>query len=775
MTKTLVDKVILMDMKMGWGGFVRGTWTFAASRRAMSWCLCLVATVVPALGSAQEVAEDSKPILRAQQLASEEVDLDGYLREGVWSTAEPITDFVQQEPVEGGEPSERTEIRVAFDEDALYIGAMLYDDPAGILAYQKRRDVGLGTDDRFMFIFDTFLDGRTGYFFEINPAGLMGDGLITGGGGGGRGGGGFGINKAWDGIWEARVQRLENGWSAEIRVPFGTLNFDPAATTWGINFQRTIRRRNEEILWSGHRRNQGLFRPIHAGRLEGLRDLSQGVGLEVKPYIVGGFTHTPDATPDPTNYSSDVGFDVGYSITPSLRAAASINTDFAEVEVDQRRVNLTRFPLRFPERRDFFLEGSGVFAFAGSNGVSPYFSRRIGLRGGEAVPIQYGTRLGGQAGDFELGLLQVGTGEQGGIGREDFTVARVKRRILSQSTIGAIYTRRAGGADSTGNSPEDQHTAGVDLDYRTSNLFGDKNFQFEAFLAWNSNPDPDVDRSTGDLTARGIRVNFPNDVWQGHVSYREFGEDYDPSVGFVTRNGFRRVEPRIGWRPRLALSWIRRLDFSTQFRYLEGLDTGTPEERQWRFNLLGVDFESGDNFDVTLTHQFEYLDNGFQISPGVDIGVGEYGNWQWEVRGRTAGRRRVSVNGEVRGGGFWNGDRFAYEAGLTFRPNPGVSVGTSFERNKVDLPQGAFNTNLMRLEGAWDISPWASITGNVQYDDRSEVMGLFMKSQWIVKPGNEFFVVYTQNWRSLGEDLFDREFSTLSRGGSVKLNYTVRF
>ena len=246
------------------------------------------------------------------------IDLDGRMDEEAWSLATPISDFTQQYPDEGGVPSERTEIRAVFNGDELFIGAILYDDPSGILAYQKRRDAGLGTDDRFMWILDTFLDGRTGYFFEINAAGLMGDGLITGSGGGGRGGrgGGGGMQKSWDGIWDTRVARRPDGWSAEIRIPFRTLNFDPNLNSWGINFQRTIRRRSEEILWRGYRRSQGVFQPIHAGRLTGLHDLSQGIGLEATPYALGSWRTQP-ADVEPTTYPRDVGVDVGYSLTPS--------------------------------------------------------------------------------------------------------------------------------------------------------------------------------------------------------------------------------------------------------------------------------------------------------------------------------------------------------------------------------------------------------------------------------------------------------------------------
>ena len=711
------------------------------------------------------------------------IDLDGRMDEEAWSLATPISDFTQQYPDEGGVPSERTEIRAVFNGDELFIGAILYDDPSGILAYQKRRDAGLGTDDRFMWILDTFLDGRTGYFFEINAAGLMGDGLITGSGGGGRGGrgGGGGMQKSWDGIWETRVARRPDGWSAEIRIPFQTLNFDPNLNSWGINFQRTIRRRSEEILWRGYRRSQGVFQPIHAGRLTGLHDLSQGIGLEATPYALGSWRTQP-ADVEPTTYPRDVGVDVGYSLTPSLRAAVSVNTDFAEVEVDQRRVNLTRFPLRFPERRDFFLEGSGVFSFAPRNGAQPYFSRDIGLVDGQPVPVNYGARFGGQAGKYELGFLQVGTGAVStdtltafdGSPTENFTVARVKRRFLEQSTVGVIYTLRNTAEDGTGSAPVDRHTAGVDLNYLTTHFLGDKNFQAEGFFVWNSNPTPSVDTSLGDLTARGFCLDFPNDVWQAHLSYREFGNDYDPAVGFVTRNGFRRVEPRVAWRPLSDISWIRRFSMSVQYRRLADLTTGQIEEEQWDLNIIGFDFEAGGNWDLNARHQAEFLDQDFEISDGVVIQPGQYSNWDWTLTVRTPTRKRLSANLNFTNGGFWSGDRSAVSLGLTFRPNPGFSFSTDVERNDVKLPEGDFTIDLTRFEAAWDVNPWASVSGNIQYDTQTEIVGLFARARWIVKPGNDLYLVYTNNWRNLGGGVFDRNLQTLSRGGSVKVNYTYR-
>ncbi|MCA9737646.1 MAG: hydrolase, partial [Gemmatimonadetes bacterium] len=486
---------------------------------------------------------------------------------------------------------------------------------------------------------------------------------------------------------------------------------------------------------------------------------------------------------DPTTWPRDVGFDVSYSITPGLRAAVTVNTDFAEVESDDRRVNLTRFPQRFPERRDFFLEGSGVYSFASSSGPSPYFSRRIGLNEGSPVPIRYGARLGGQVGSTEVGFLQVSTGDLGVLAGEEYTVARVRQPLFQQSTIGAIYTRRSSGADSTGFRPDAQHTAGVDVDLFTSRLFGDKNAQFEAFVVWNSDPDAGAPgapaKSTGDLTARGLRFDFPNDLWSGHLSYREFGSAYDPAVGFVTRNGFRRVEPSLRYGPRpQGLTWLRRMQFGVTFRSMWDLESQLLE-RSWDLNLLELQFESGDNFEISYGSQYEYLDESFEVSSGIPIQAGGYDTRELRASVRTAGRRRVSGRVSFSDGGFWNGDRTSWDLNVTVRPNPGISLGTGYEINDVRLPQGAFRTNLTNIQGAWDISPWASVTGNVQYDDVSELVGLFTKFRWILSPGNDLFLVYTHNWvdyRAL--DALDPRtpgFQTVSRGATLKANYTYRF
>jgi len=539
---------------------------------------------------------------------------------------------------------------------------------------------------------------------------------------------------------------------------------------------------------------------VFAGRLTGLQDLSQGLGLEAVPSTIASWRNTPVSVANPASpdteehtFPTDISLDLNYSLTSSLRASLSLNTDFAEVESDQRRVNLTRFAIRFPEQRNFFLEGSGVFSFAPNGGPSPFYSRAIGINRGRQVPINYGTRLTGQSGPFEIGFYHIGTGRldyydpdeasHATIPRERFTVARVKRQLFEQSALGAIYTRRSTSTDPSGLTPADRHTAGIDLDLRTRHFLGDRNLTFSAYLVANTNPlrenDPErADLSFGNLSSWGARVGYPNDVWSGHFSYRDFGNDFDPAVGFVTRNNFRRINTRAQWSPRLpSVSWIRELNFQAQLSRQTTIDTRILEEREWELTVLGVNFESGDGLRLTATNLYEYLDDSFEISDGVVVAPGTYGNWSYGIGGQTARRRRVSVDGRFNRSGFWDGNRKQTEARITFRPNPGMSLSTNFEYNSVDLPSGSFTASLYEISGDWNPSPWVSLANQLQYDDQSELVGLFARLRWIVKPGNDVYFVYAHNWQylSLLASPNDRELMTLSRGASFKVNYTYRF
>lgn len=715
-------------------------------------------------------AQTIRPAIDADRLSPQQaVDIDGRLDESFWHQIDPITNFRQQEPVEGDTPSEQTEVYVAYDRNNLYIGARMFDsEPDKIIGYQRRRDASLNTDDRFIWILDTFNDQRNAYLFEVNPSGLKGDGLITVGQG-------TDINKAWDGIWEAEVRRDSLGWTVEAQIPFRTLNFNTENSTWGINFQRTIRRKSEEIVWSGHQRNEGVFRPQNAGRLTGLTDLSQGMGLEVTPFgTVSSSQNRASANPARDNHL-DAGFDFSYSITPGLRSAITVNTDFAETEVDEREVNLSRFPISFPEQRDFFLEGSSVFSFAPSSGVQPFFSRRIGLIEGEPIPLQAGAKLTGREGKNSVGFYQIRTAETDTLPGEDFTVGRIKRDLFKESSVGLIYTRRDARND---DRLDARQTLGADLELNTSSFLGSYHLQFQSFFIWHSPNQLNSQRSIWDRTARGLRLNFPNDPWSAHVSYRELDDAFAPATGFTPRNGFRRFQPTISYTPLIDRSRIiRELDFSYRYEYLMDMDF-RPETISSTITPLSVRFETSDEFNTAVQRNYERLTFPFDIKGdgSIVIDPGEYLTHEFEIEMETAGYRQLSGELEFGYGSFWSGTRKRYETELSVKPVPGLNLSADWLHSRIRLPEGEFNTHLLRFRSEVDLTPDLSYTNNVQYDNLTEIVGFYNRLRWIIQPGTDLYLVYSYNWERRMDQAGDHyRLQPVESKGALKLTYTHRF
>ena len=720
--------------------------------------LIVVVAVWPATLWAQpaEVMNSGRRVVTAERLKDDErVVLDGVLDEAAWGRATSAGEFIMQDPVLGGTPTERTDIRVVFNKDHLYIGVTNYDsEPDRLLGNTRKRDEFLSADDRFMWTMDTFLNQQTGYFFEMNPAGLMADALMGPGGSN---------NREWDGIWNARVRQSEIGWVIEIDIPFRTLAFDPNAPAWGINFQRTVRRKNEELMWTGYQRNQGLRRMSNAGLLVGLTDVTQGKGVEVKPYVAGTVADGPGRSPTvETETTADIGGEVTYNITPSLRAVGTINTDFAETEVDTRRVNLTRFPLFFPEKRGFFLDGATFFDFPNN----AFFSRRIGLTAGQPQRIIGGGKITGQAGRQDVGLLYVRTGEdQGAIG-ENFLVARVRRRTLQQSYVGALYTVR----DAPSDGAAAQHTAGVDFRLATSTFRKNKNLFFTGYLAANST----VGNATGGRAAFGAMLDYPNDVVDVSMSFQEVQEQYNPAVGFTARREFRRYTPEARWNPRPAGNrFIRRFGFGTQPNVFTNLE-GKLETVDANIQAFRVEMHSGDSLQVDVSPSYEYLKNDFEISPGVVLPAGtDYRFTRYSVFANTANKRIVSIQPRVEWGAFFSGERLEASLGMGLRPRPGVTVNLSYEFNDVDLAEGSFQTKLYRLVADTQFSPFMYLVNNVQYDTVSRILGWQSRFRWILTPGNDIFFVYTQNWLDPTDPMMGLK--TLDRRGAAKAVYTKRF
>jgi hypothetical protein len=723
-------------------------------------------------GSASTSADERRTMEAVRMGDGESITLDGRLDEDVWMRAVPATNLMQMEPNNGEPATEQTEVRIVFSADNLYIGATMFDsEPDKLIFYQMGRDGNLPADDKLQWAIDTFLDGRTSYWFEMNPLGSMADALRSSNAN----------NRQWDGIWNARSTRSEIGWTLEIEIPFRTLNFDPNGDTWGFNFRRTIARKNEENIWMGWPRNQGLNRMSNAGLVTGIRNVTQGHGLDVKPYLVGTSESFPGRSDSRVTNDAQVGGDLFYSVTPGLRANLTVNTDFAQAEVDQRQVNLTRFSLLFPEKRDFFLDGALFLDFAsaaepeddrkereGGPELIPFFSRRIGLDARDTPQrINFGSKLTGQAGNYDVGVLQVQTGEEedeGALG-EDFAVMRIKRRMLRQSYVGALYTMR----HTRGGARDNRQTAGVDLGLATSTFRGSQNLTANGYFLHTTTP-----FETGRSSAFGADVAYPNDPLHLSIDYVEVQDNYNAAVGYTRRTGFRKIQPRVGFAPRPSPHpWIRRFNFVGDVDWRFDPDNNQTLTRVIDITALQIDTHAKDSVQVRVIPTYELLEEDFPIAPGITLPVGsEYSFTRYRVQGETASRRPIALSPLVEWGSFYSGDRVRLGMTVNFRAAPGQMFTFAHEWNRVSLTEGQFDTRLSRLIAETQFNPRVSLVNNVQFDSQSAVLGWQSRFRWIVTPGNDLYFVYIRNWL---DDPLENRFYTLDRRLSLKAMYTHRF
>ena len=690
---------------------------------------------------------------------SEPPRIDGDLTDEAWAHAVVLSEFAQVEPVEGGTPSERTEVRLLVDRGAIYLALHCFDDePEEVRGTQRLRDARLNPDDRVEFEFDTFHDRRNGYWFQIGAGGSKGDALLA------KNGASF--NKDWDGIWEGKARITDQGWQAEVAIPFQTMNFGPDTDTWGFNIRRWIRRRNEEVRWAAPLQRIGFFSIANAGVLTGMTDLDQGLGLDVVPFAV--LDSFEDRKARRRFVTGDLGLDAYYRLTPNFKLSLSVNTDFAETEVDDRQVNLTRFPLFFPEKRDFFLEDSGNFFFGYSSGrgggsrseVIPFFSRRIGIDGsGDEVPLLGAVKITGQTERFTLGLLDVGTDRLHELDERNLFVGRVGMNIFEQSDVGVIWTH----GNPEGRTRND--TYGVDFNYRSDHFLGDRNLQFGTWVLRS-----DTEDVSGDELAASARIAYPNDEVDLSASWTTIDEDFDPALGFVPRRGIKRYRTSWNWRPRLNSGGIRQLRFSLGPSLTT--DTGNDlETASVFFQPFGVEMESGDEFGLFLTRTSEILDSDFEIQDGVSIPEDRYDFTRYSIDVETSTHRVVS--GELRHnfGTFFGGRRTDWSVELTARPGPWGTFDVEYERNDIDLPGGDFIVRVTRFRSNLMFTPELALSSFVQYDNVSDSVGLNSRLWWILEPGSELFLVLNQGW----DYRIDRHFAPTSTQLTGKIGYTARF
>lgn len=689
-----------------------------------------------------------RPTISALRIPLEDAPtIDGELNEAVWQTAERGSNFIQREPDEGVAATQRSEFQVAYTQAALFLSFHAYDtDPSQIIAKEMGRDGALRNDDSIAFVIDTFLDKRNGYFLETNANGAKTDALITDEG--------ANTNFEWDGIWQVKGRRTADGWIVEIEIPFSTLRFDPSKEEWGLQVVRSVRRRNETSYWAPLPRHMNAFRISQAGTVVGLAGIGPSRALDIKPFVVASSSNQADSSSD---QDGDVGLDIKWGLTKALRLDATYNTDFAETEVDEQRINLTRFSLFFPEKREFFLENAGIFDFGTSgrgNLFKGFFSRRIGIdSSGAEAPVEWGTRLTGRAGEWNLGLLNVQVDSTDNDGATSFQVIRAKRNIGSRSSVGALLTRRAE------SGPEENQLAGIDF-----NLKPTDKIEFKGFFA--ASEDETADEKNNDHIAN-LSGKYESTEWEFEANLMEVGKDFQPGVGFLSRRDIRRYQSNVQYKPLVDKGAIRNLNFGVNSTYISNLD-GELESRSIRYSFFGVRNYQGDGVFLSATDNSERLFGDFQISDGVVIPAGRYdSDLRWGAFATTSSSRPVSVRLFGGVGGFFDGNRDSISLTTTVRPNRFVRTETQIELNHVSLPAGSFDSNLYRQRVAFNLNPTMLFNALVQYNENNDALGLNLRFNWIYRPGADLFVVFNQTWDAPGLS----DFAQQDRQVVVKFTY----
>jgi hypothetical protein len=696
-----------------------------------------------------------KPTAQSVLLATEDAPrIDGWLQESCWQRLQPIGELVEVEPREGQVPDERTVVRIAHTRDHIYLAIQCFDSQAqGIRATQMDRDARLDPDDRVEWFFDTFHDRRNAYWFQIGAGGGPGDALIYNNG--------QRFNKDWDTIWRAHARITADGWQAEVQIPFRSMAFDPEKDTWGFNLVRWRKRQNAEDRWASPARRVRFFAVSEAGTLTGMRGAVQGVGIDVVPYLKYSVARTRSVARS-WDHDLEAGGDAFYRITPSLTAAVTVNTDFAETESDARLVNLTRFPLFFPEKRDFFLEDASLFEFGPrDDGFLPFFSRRIGLgRGGVEIPILGGGKVAGRAGDWNLGVLDVHTDDPAD-GEENLLVTRVSRNVGEQSSVGALFTHGRPG------EPGDNSMLGVDGVFQSSNwLDSQRSMRVIGYAA--------ATRQSGvggDGAAGGISIANWNDFASVELDVQHIDDEFRPALGFVRRRGVTSLRNELQFTPRPEAASIRK--FRHKFEQSWFLDQrGELESVDLDLEPCSLELESDDELAFGVLYTFDRLDDPFDIHPGVTIPSGRYDLVAGYVALESAEGRALSCTTSFRYGGFYAGRRTEFEVRPVWRVSRHLTLGARYERNWIDLDQGSFQTKV--IEGNVDIAlnPELGVKNLVQYDSVSEELSWQSRLRWIVQPGSDLFVVLGYSWDGSGSGAGTRPDN---QGVIVKLQHTLRF
>lgn len=710
---------------------------------------CIVLQVLPAL--ARQAGQGAAPAPRVVTATrvDEAPTLDGnVLTDPVWARVTPTTGFTQIAPDEGAPASERTEVRIAYNADTLFVGVVCYDrSPSEIVVGESRRDSALNNTDSFRMLFDTFHDRQNGFVFSTTPVGLEHDGQLTtegagsgragGGAGGARVGGGQqrgsggGFNLNWDGSWDVRTSVTEIGWSAEFAIPFRTLRYPSAETqTWGVNFQRDIRRRVETSFWAPLPRQYNLNRVSLAGELSELLVPPQR-NLKLTPYVLGqAVRHSADGR---TVRTGDLGGDLKYSLTPSLTLDLTYNTDFAQVEVDEEQVNLDRFNMFFPEKRPFFLDNAGLFSIGSPGRIEAFFSRRIGISpSGVPIPIIGGARLQGKVAGVNVGVLNMQTGTVEGVEAADnFSVVRLRRDLQNRSNLGVMFVNRQGTGDLAG-SDDWNRTLAFD-----GRIGIGQNGTISGYVIASQTPGVRDNEHAFSVTA-----SRNTQALRSSIGFTEVAPNFNPEAGFVRRRNFRRVNGSLfsNFRPAdfMKLQEVRpHVSHFTVFAFDSGL-----VETQYTHIDNHWEFKSGDEVHTGINVTKERVFTPFEIFPGVVVPPGSYDHVETQLALWTDKGEQVSANLNFNKGGFFGGKRLRYGPSVDIKAGEKFIASLALSHNDIDLPGGSFITNVFRTRLSYTFTPRMFVQALVQYNDRADIWSSNLRFGLLSQANTGLFVVF---------------------------------
>jgi hypothetical protein len=727
--------------------------------------LAIVIDGPPPPGAPAVISRDNagRATMRAVRL-EEPLHLDGHLDESVYESIPGAGDFIQTEPREGQPATEKTELWIFFDDRNIYVAVRCWDSqPDRIVANEMRRDnVNIFLNDNVTVAFDTYYDRRSGFFFQINALGGMRDGIITN----------EAPNFDWNTVWDARSSRFSQGWTTEMVIPFKSLRYrEGPGQVWGVNVRRNQRWRNETTNLTripSSSMGGGAFRVSFAATLVGIEPPSRSVNLELKPYANSDVTTNRLAEPPTSNkLHGQFGFDTKYGLTRSLIADFTYNTDFAQVEADDQQVNLTRFNLLFPEKREFFLEGQGIFQFGGSEtnllgstSSTPvlFFSRQIGLNNGQTVPIRAGGRLTGRAAKYTIGLVNIQTEDSldARAVSTNFSVVRVKRDIFRKSAIGFISTGRFPTTAGNGSN----QAAGIDAKLK---FFQDLEVNSYYARTWTAG-------RAGDAKSYQLQLLYPGDRYGLVLERLEVGESFKPEIGFLLRSDFARNDAQVRFSPRpKSLKGIRKVIWQAELERFAGGDGR--RETQNEIATFGLDLENGDTTSLVFTREYEFLRSPFRIAKGVVLPSGGYPFQQIQAIYRPGPQRKATGTLTITRGSFYSGDRNAFDYSGRLELHPQVSLEPRVSLNWVDLPQGNFTTRLLSARTTYMLSPRAFVGALIQYNSSLSTFTTNVRFRWEYQPGSDLFVVYSEgrNTEAFGPD------TLANRGVAVKVTRLLRF